>query len=496
MPSLLLAPFYLDFSPPIPFILLGLALTFFVYTFLVTPHSSQTSSAALFTPDKTDAGNRKKRWLYDSVNLLQEGYQKFYGKPFRIWTTEGEQVVIPPDYVDELKMLPDHTFPSALRHFFLHKYLWPIEVSKLDYGHVVMKNDLNKSMGRIFPEMRDEVNTVFPLEFPESKDTVDWYSIPVYPKILRLVSRVNGRIFYTKNIFLSSAKLRFFHPWLRPLVQFFIPELRTVWNCNSKAQELLSPILRERQNNENKEDYKKPNDSIEWLRDLVPEPDRNDPLFHAISQLGIGAVSVNTTTQLLTNSLLNLATYPEYMSILQEEIDSVRSENGGQFTLENMGKLKKLDSFVKETLRFNGHLTATFQRKTLRPITLSDGTSIAPGTFTLAPANAVNFDDAIYPDANTFNGLRFFNLRQSSVDEENKHQLTSITKTQLQFGSGRHACPGRWFASYQIKLVLAKVIDNFELKLKGGQRPKGLLFQTNQLPDPKAEILFRAKERA
>ena len=140
-------------------------------------------------------------------------------------------------------------------------------------------------------------------------------------------------------------------------MQFFIPELRTVWDCNSKAQELLLPILRERHINENKPDWKKPNDSIEWLRDLVPEPDRNDPLFHAISQLGIGAVSVNTTTQLLTNSLFNLATYPEYVSILQEEIDSVRSENGGQFTLESMGKLKKLDSFIKETLRFNGHLT-------------------------------------------------------------------------------------------------------------------------------------------
>ncbi|KAK1141873.1 hypothetical protein N8T08_008386 [Aspergillus melleus] len=488
MPSLLLTFSSFISGSPALLTLLFLAVVYLIYAFLSTPQSSKASSAALFTPDRTSAGDRKKRWLYDSVNLLQEGYQKFDGKPFRIWTTEGEQVVISPDYVDELKMLPDHTFPSALRHFFLHKYLWPIEVSKLDYGHVVMKNDLNKSMGWIFPEMRDEVDTVFPLEFPESKD---WHAIQVYPKILRLVSRVNGRIFVGNplhqneewiniscnasplstihNMFDSLLDLRFFHPWLRPLVQFFIPELRTVWDCNSKAQELLSPILRERHINENKADWKKPNDSIEWLRDLVPEPNRNDPLFHAISQLGIGAVSVNTTTQLLTNSLFNLATYPD------------------------MGKLKKLDSFIKETLRFNGHLTATFQRKALRPITLSDGTSIAPGTFTLAPANAVNFDNAIYPNADTFDGLRFYKLRQSSVDEENKHQLTSITKTQLQFGSGRHACPGRWFASHQVKLVLAKVIDGFELRLKGDQRPKGLLFQTNQLPDPKAEILFRAK---
>ena len=65
----------------------------------------------------------------------------------------------------------------------------------------------------------------------------------------------------------------------------------------------------------------------------------------------------------------------------------------------------------------------------------------------------------------------------------------------MQFGSGRHACPGRWFASHQIKLVLAAVIDRYQLRLKDGEgRPRSIVFQTNQFPDPKAEILFKSKE--
>lgn len=123
---------------------------------------------------------------------------------------------------------------------------------------------------------------------------------------------------------------------------------------------MLAPILQEREIQEKSGDYKKPNDSIEWLRDLAPEPDRSDPHFHGISQLGISAVSVNTTSQLLTNSIFNLATYPDYVAILQEEIESVLEESGGEWTLESMGKLKKLDSFMKETLRYNGHLTGQF----------------------------------------------------------------------------------------------------------------------------------------
>lgn len=40
---------------------------------------------------------------------------QFYDKPFQVWTTEGNQLVLPPKYFDEVKMLPDHTFPSSLR---------------------------------------------------------------------------------------------------------------------------------------------------------------------------------------------------------------------------------------------------------------------------------------------------------------------------------------------------------------------------------------------
>lgn len=109
---------------------------------------------------------------------------------------------------------------------------------------------------------------------------------------------------------------------------------------------------------EKSHDHKKPLDSIEWLRDDVNNPkDKNDPHFHAIVQLIIGALSVNTTTQLITNSIFNLATWPEYVPILKQEIDETLREVEGKWTMESMTKLEKLDSFIKETLRHSGHLT-------------------------------------------------------------------------------------------------------------------------------------------
>ena len=161
-------------------------------------------------------------------------------------------------------------------------------------------------------------------------------------------------------------KLRFFHPWLRPIVQHFIAELRTVRRCNARARELLTPLIQARDNQEKHwsgggfvEEYEKPNDAVEWLRDIVPEPDRSSAHFHAISQLGISAVSVTTTSELITNAIFNLAAYPEYVPLLKEEMECVLAKHGGQWSLESMREMKKMDSFVKETLRYNGHLTGT-----------------------------------------------------------------------------------------------------------------------------------------
>jgi cytochrome P450 len=138
-------------------------------------------------------------------------------------------------------------------------------------------------------------------------------------------------------------------------------------------------------------------------------------------------------------------------------------------------------------------LIATFTRKTAKDITLSNGTFLPRNTFLIAPALAISFDTSLFPNAESFDGLRFYNLRQQSPEDENRHQLTSIGKTMVHFGAGRHACPGRWLASVEIKLILATLILQYDLKLKDGARPKSILFQAQQLVDPTAEVLFKQR---
>ena len=137
--------------------------------------------------------------------------------------------------------------------------------------------------------------------------------------------------------------------------------------------------------------------------------------------------------------------------------------------------------------------TATFQRLARKDITLSDGTLIPKGTMVFTPAFAIAHDPNLYSDPSIFDGLRFYHLRQRSADDNNKYQFTTVNREQMQFGMGRHACSGRWMASYQIKLVLAALITKYEFKLMDGKRPRNTGFMTNLHPDLKGQVLFRER---
>jgi hypothetical protein len=224
-------------------------------------------------------------------------------------------------------------------------------------------------------------------------------------------------------------------------------------------------------------------DLIKWTRDTLPAAEKSNYGVQAVVQLTFGAVSIHTTTQAVTHILYDLATHPEYLPILREEARYTLNEAGGEWTLESMNNLKKLDSFMKESQRHSPaaigmflyspflyqtiltfhlcflclhlgpeniadiNLTVAFQRKVNKPITLSDGTYLKAGTLVSAPAMAINYDPALYTNPEEFDGLRFYKKRQLFAEDANKHQFVSTSNTQVNFGGGRHACPGRWLAS-------------------------------------------------
>src|SRR5690349_6671320 len=104
-------------------------------------------------------------------------------------------------------------------------------------------------------------------------------------------------------------------------------------------------------------------------------------------------------------------------------------------------------------------------RRTTAKLTLSDGTVI-PKDVSVGVSNyGLNMSPKIYESPEEFRGFRFSDLRESSPSAGARSQFVSTGLDNLNWGYGNHACPGRYFAAAEIKLTLAYVLSNYDVKL-------------------------------
>jgi cytochrome P450 len=128
-----------------------------------------------------------------------------------------------------------------------------------------------------------------------------------------------------------------------------------------------------------------------------------------------------------------------------------------------------------------------------QPFAFSDGTYIPQGTHLCVAGHSTHLDDTNYPDPTIFHPFRFAN----KADEQNKglRKLDMVTThaNSVAFGHGRHACPGRFFAAEMLKLTLAHIIMNYDVKLEGAH-PKNTWILSTCIPSTTGEVMFRKRK--
>lgn len=372
----------------------------------------------------------------------------------------------------------------------------------------LVRTKLTQNLARLIPTLKAEIEYTTATEFPECKD---WTAVKVQPFALRAIARTSGRAFvgpsinrsepwmdtsinFAIHVFVAVVKLQFFPAWLRPIGRFFVSDLKQIQKDIARAQDILQPQIEERLRDMEIPGYQGPDDLIQWLLDTLPEKGRTDFRAQTELQLILSAASIHTTNNLLVDCIYDLATDPEIQDELrQEAINVLEGEDNGWARKDSMAKLKKMDSFMKEVQRISGNVTG-FIRKVIQPIKLSDGTYLPPGTKILAPQAGVSHDERYYPSPDEFDPLRFYKMRQRSEEDCNRWQFSSINDTNMNFGAGKHACPGRFFAGNEIKMILAYFLINFEFKLKDGEeRPKPMMIMMSKTPNPNGEIMFKRR---
>ncbi|KAJ7918489.1 hypothetical protein B0H13DRAFT_1607297 [Mycena leptocephala] len=74
-----------------------------------------------------------------------------------------------------------------------------------------------------------------------------------------------------------------------------------------------------------------------------------------------------------------------------------------------------------------------------------------------------------------------------------KYNMVTPNSDFLAFGIGRHACPGRFFAVNEMKLIMSHVIMTYDFKLKDGVRPEDEWVAVIGGANSTAEVMFRRR---
>lgn len=125
---------------------------------------------------------------------------------------------------------------------------------------------------------------------------------------------------------------------------------------------------------------------------------------------------------------------------------------------------------------------------------MSDGFIIPAHTSIGVATQAISMDPNIYPDPDKYDAFRFSKLREVDPERAGKMQFASSNPQSMGFGFGRYACPGRFFASNEIKAILAHVLTHYDFKFPQGQgRPASIGVETQFLPNHDGRVLMKKR---
>ncbi|KAI0071400.1 cytochrome P450 [Panus rudis PR-1116 ss-1] len=450
------------------------------------------------------------QFLLKGRDLIQKGYKQsaqYKGRAYRVPELFRWHVIVTgPQMIDELRKCPDDilNMDAATAETLQVDHTLGPEISRNPYHVPLIRNNLTRNLASLFSGVLDEIVAACHDNIPSSDD---WVAVPALNTMMQVVCRASNRIFvglpkcrdpdyidlnihFTVDVVKGAFIINMFPKSLRPLAA------RLFTNVPGSIQRgirHLEGIIRERfkmlEAHGTKWD-EKPNDMLSWLMDAAEGGERGIRAL-VLRVLALNFSAIHTSSMSVTQALFHLAANAEYARILREEIEEIVAQEG--WSKDSIQRMRHLDSFLKESQRYHGLATAFMSRIAKKDFTFSDGTFIPAGTFVSVPTWSTHHDEEYYDDPDTFNPWRFI----SKDDEDSQGTTNNMAATSpeyLPFGYGKHACPGRFFAANELKIILAHLVLTYDIKLEGETDvPEDLFFATAILPNPSIKVAFRRR---
>lgn len=450
-----------------------------------------------------------------SLTLLQ--YTK-NDKPFIIPGTalQHSQIILPRSQMSWMLEQPDSVLSTwDAQSEALHGRYNFFEARYLDdpYHAKVIHKSLARNLNDMIPGMQEEVeysiDTVFGL------DTEEWKKVNVWKSWLDIVPYITNRMLvgyplcrnkewlancvaFTEDVIRNMFLIGLCPMALRPIFGR-LAALPNWWHWKRSSKFSL-PIIKQRIHDmQRKEagdpeykDWVEPQDFITWTLRLAKEQGNQfesqaDTISKRIMPLEFAATHTTSLTgHGVILDLLSSDPALGYLDGIREEAARVLKEDGGKWTKAGLARLIRLDSAIRESMRYSNFAQTLVERKVVAPEGVThktEGWHVPKGGFFSLALSGIHHDDDLHKDSETYDAFRYSRPRESydakSSDEKDHReelklkQLGMVTTgvDHLPFGHGRHACPGRFFVAHELKMALAYLFLNYDLKLLP-ERPK------------------------
>ncbi|PPQ96344.1 hypothetical protein CVT26_005028 [Gymnopilus dilepis] len=447
------------------------------------------------------------KFLFAGREIVEEGYHKYPGQVWKLpmldeWlvVANGRQRV-----EDIRKAGDDHL--SGIRsnpEFYQWDFTVGPGVSNNPYHINVVRGPLTRNLANQFKDVHDEMilslNDMIPLHADE------WADVAVFDGLVEVISRITTRAFLGLSLcrndefrklcvqstmeLVKGRLLHLFPRSLRPVAGKLITNVDGVLTGIEKHIEPIIAYRLEQEKIHGPNWSDKPNDLITWLLDAAKATGEEQTVRNLAKRIVVFSfASTYSSAVAFAQALYMLCERPEYIEPLREEVEAVISETG--WTKAAVGQLYKVDSFFRETQRYNGLGLVLMSRRVMKDFTFSDGTFVPAGTHLCVNSWGNHRDDEYYPDADTFDGFRF-----SREDPNEQPLMATPTLDYNAFGHGRPACPGRFFAVAELKMMLGYVITTYDFKLSDGCHHKMQWLESKVIPDKSIKMLFRKRKAA
>jgi gliotoxin biosynthesis cytochrome P450 monooxygenase len=320
---------------------------------------------------------------------------------------------------------------------------------------IATKIDLTRHIMSNLDGLQDEIRYALNKELGPCED---WTPSPTYMKLARVIALLSGRVFvglplsreeewidasvnYTRDVMMAREAIVRRPAIIRHLVAPFLPEVKSVRRYGERGAELLKPVIDEvlarralgKSYQDDAESEK--GTMVSWMLNYAEDKSARTM---ARNQMSLSFAAIFTTTGAVCHALFDLASRPEYIQPLRDEIQQVINEDGQDITAngfrnfkkQSIPKLRKLDSFLKESQRLSPPAISGMDRVTTAPLKLSTGHTIPKGAHFAFPSYAISvspkstmfspsYNPASYTPPHEFDGFRFYKLR-AMEGKENK----------------------------------------------------------------------------